>query len=353
MAAILDLADTTATIDRLVAEASAALSAAGISSPRLDAELLLATVSGLNRTALYVRGREALSPRCTEQFRGLLRRRVGREPLQYIVGRQEFWSLEFLVTPNVLVPRPETELLVEGALSVIGCDGPSRRRQKRAAPQGEPTGALRLESNDSWTVRAEALEARSSQLAPSPPRQEAESRAEPLRVCDVGTGSGCIAIALAHELAQAQARALPDAEVWALDVSPRALAVAELNAQRLGVANRIHLGRSDLLAAVATQRFDVIVSNPPYLTVMDLANLQPEVAFEPRTALDGGADGLDIIRRLLATAPDHLVAGGWLLMEIGALQATAVVDLARASSFSDVSFRCDYAGLPRILVARC
>jgi len=295
MDAALNLADSSATIDRLVAEASAALSAAGVGSSRLDAELLLATASGLDRTALYVRRADRLPQQCTEQFRILLQRRMRREPLQYIVGRQEFWSLDFLVTPNVLVPRPETELLVELGSSLLG----------------------------------------SSQRAGTARR----------RICDVGTGSGCIAVALAHEL--------PGVDVWALDVSMQALAVAELNAQRLGVAERIHFLRSDLLATVSMRRFDVIVSNPPYLTAMDLTNLQPEVACEPRTALDGGADGLEVIRRLLASAPDNLVAGGWLLMEIGAAQAALVSDLARGAGFSDVSIRSDYAGLPRVLIGRC
>ena len=140
--------------------------------------------------------------------------------------------------------------------------------------------------------------------------------------------------------------------MWALDVSMRALAAAELNAERLGVARRVRFLRSDLFASVSGQRFDVVVSNPPYLTANDLADLQPEVGFEPRLALAGGADGLDIIRRLLATAPDHLVDGGWLLVEIGAAQAAAVEALACAAGFNAVSIRSDYAGLPRVLMAR-
>lgn len=301
----MDAAFTTAggagSIDVLIAEASAALAAAGVSTPRLDAELLLGTACGLDRTALYARGRELVSEPCTQTFRDLLQRRLRREPLQYLVRRQEFWSLDFLVTPDVLVPRPETELLVEMVLGVVRSDLPVR--------DGGARHAL------------------------------------PLRLCDVGTGSGCLAVALAHEV--------PNAEVWALDISTRALAVAELNAQRLGVAERMRLRRSDLFASVTGQRFSVVVSNPPYLSASDLADLQPEVGFEPRLALAGGADGLDIIRRVLATAPDHLVDGGWLFMEIGAAQAAAVENLAGAAGFNAVSIRSDYAGLPRVLMARC
>jgi len=344
MDAAMDTSRRAATVDALLAEGNAALAAAGVSTSRLDAELLLAAACGLDRTALCARRSEQLPDQCAATFRGVVTRRMRREPLQYIVGRQEFWSLDFIVTRDVLIPRPETELLVELAVSMIGRGRPSRRRQERAAPQGERQSASHFKSNESCTVRAEALEARSSHLSTSLPRHEAKSRTEPLRLCDVGTGGGCIAVALAREL--------PSAEVWALDVSPDALVIAEANARRHGVGARIRFLRSDLFVAVAAQRFDVIVSNPPYLCADDLTALQPEVAFEPRAALDGGAHGLDIIRRLLTVAPDHLTDGGWLLMEIGAAQAAAVEDAARAAGFSAVTIRPDYAGLPRVLMAR-
>jgi release factor glutamine methyltransferase len=281
-------------VDLLIAEAVASLDAAGVGTPRLDAELLLAAACGVDRTALHARSRAPVPSRSTKLFRAFLARRLQREPLQYIVRRQEFWSLDFTVTPDVLIPRPETELLVELALGAAGGIG--------------------------------------------------ARHAVPLRLCDVGTGSGCIAVALAHEL--------PSAEVWALDLSMRALAVAELNAERLGVAARVRCLRSDLFASVALQRFDIVLANPPYLTDNELADLQPEVACEPRTALDGGADGLAIIRRVFAAAPDRMVDGGWLLMEIGCEQAAAVKSLARAAGFTAISIRSDYAGLPRVLMAR-
>lgn len=290
----IDVAERVATIDALLAKGSAALAAAGVGTPRLDAELLLAAAYGVDRTALYVRDREPVPATCAQTFRGMLERRRRREPLQYIVGRQEFWSLDFVVTPDVLVPRPETELLVELALGVL--------------------------------------------------RGVGARHAVPPRLCDVGTGSGCIAVALATEL--------PGADVWALDDSTAALAVADGNARRHGVAERMRFVRSDLFSSVSSQLFDVVVSNPPYLTANDLADMQPEVSFEPRSALDGGSDGLAVIRRLLTTAPEYLVGGGWLLVEIGATQAAAVEDAARAAGFTTVSIHADYAGLPRVLMAR-
>jgi release factor glutamine methyltransferase len=320
MDAALDSATRVPRVDRLLAEATAALDAAGVGTPRLDAELLLATACRLDRAALYARSREPLSHERLATFRALLARRVRREPLQYLVGRQEFWSLDFVVTPHVLIPRPETELLVELALRL---------------PLSPRFGKTR---NGGPAVSAAVGEQRQYVSLQERPAQPA------LRLCDVGTGSGCIAVTLAHEL--------PDAEVWALDVSTRALAVAELNAQRLGVARRVRFLRSDLFGSVANRRFDLIVANPPYLTNDDLADLQPEIAFEPRGALDGGTDGLDTVRRLLAAAPDHLIDGGWLLMEIGAGQATDVEMLARAAGLNTVAIRPDYAGLPRVLMAQ-
>jgi len=322
MDAAIDTSTRGATVNALLAEGNAGLAAAGVGAPRLDAELLLAATCGCERAALYARGREPVSDWCAAAFRALLARRVRREPLQYIVGRQEFWSLDFTVTPDVLIPRPETELLVELAVSLLS----------PPFEKGGPGGICGAAHVDAAT-----------QIPLNPPFSKGEVGARPL-LCDVGTGSGCIAVALAREL--------PNAEVWALDFSADALLMAEVNAQQHGVAERIRFLRSDLFATVPGQRFDVIVSNPPYLTADDLAALQPEVAFEPRAALDGGADGLDVIRRLLAVVPNRLADGGWLLMEIGAAQAAAVEDAARAAGFSAVAIRLDYAGLPRVLTAR-
>jgi release factor glutamine methyltransferase len=323
MDAAMDTSTRDATVGALLTAGSAALAGAGVGTPRLDAELLLAAACGLDRTALYARGREPLAEACAATFRALVTRRMRREPLQYIVGRQEFWSLDFTVTRDVLIPRPETELLVELAVSLLS----------PPFEKGGPGGICGAADGHA-----------AAPIPLNPPFPKGEIGARPL-LCDVGTGSGCIAVALARELSSA--------EVWALDVSPDALAIAAANARQHGVAERIRFLRSDLFAAAARQRFDVIVSNPPYLTTADLAALQPEVAAEPRAALDGGADGLDIIRRLLTAAPDHLAAGGWLLMEIGAAQSAVVEDAAQAAGLSAVTIRPDWAGLPRVLMARC
>ena len=290
-----DTATAAVTTGQLLTEATGVLTAAGVHTPRLDAEILLAAACGTDRGALYARLRDAPSLRCRDDFLSMLTRRVAREPVQYIVGRQEFWSLDFLVTPAVLIPRPETERLVELAVRLFSVEDKPER----------------------------------------PPRPT---------LCDLGTGSGCIAVALAREL--------PEAEIWALDVSSEALAVAATNARRHGVAERLRFVESDLFAAVGGQRFDAVISNPPYVSTSDLRNAQPELGWEPRAALDGGATGREVIRPLIDAAPEVLVKGGWLIMEIGANQAAAVAELAAAAGFGSVAVHADYAGLPRVLAAR-
>ncbi len=282
----------------LLADATRTLVAAGVAGARLDAEVLLAEACGTDRAGLFARLHQPVPADALRRFRAFARRRATREPLQYVIGRQEFWSRDFVVTRDVLIPRPETELLVELTL----------RMRAGGGTEGAPTGR------------------------------------DPLRRCDVGTGSGCLAVTLACEL--------PDAEVWALDVSAAALQVAVLNARRLGVADRVRVVRSDLLDAVEGECFDLIVSNPPYVRSDEICTLQRELEWEPRGALDGGADGLDVIRRLLPEARAHLGPAGVLLMEIGAEQAPAVGKLARAAGFATVAIRLDEAGLPRVLVAR-
>ncbi|MBX3026475.1 peptide chain release factor N(5)-glutamine methyltransferase [bacterium] len=272
----------------LLRAASERLAAAGIETARLDAEVLLAHALGIGRAALYARLRE---PADGAGFEALLARRLRREPIAYIVGEQELWSLPFLVTPDVLIPRPETELLIATGLRWIA-----------ALPRGRA----------------------------------------PATALDLGTGSGCIAVALAHEL--------PALVLAAVDLSPAALAVARRNAQRHGVAERIRFLAGDLyepLSAGAT--FDLIVSNPPYLAPGDAAS--PETACEPPTALFAGADGLDVIRRVVAGAPSRLAPAGALLVEIGAGQAAAAQALAAAAGLA-ARVAPDLAGIPRLLVAQ-
>jgi release factor glutamine methyltransferase len=299
-------------ISELIEQVTAALAAAGVGTPHLDAELLLAAASGTGRTALYARGLDRAASPWLATLQAMVARRLAREPLQYIIGTQEFWSLDFTVTPDVLIPRPETELLVELTLRTL-----ATRNADEEPPS--PSGACSRE--DRHSVGEEGG----------------------MALCDMGTGSGCIAVALAREL--------PQADIWAVDASPAALSVAEVNARCHGVAHRIHWVASDLFESLGGRRFDVIVSNPPYVSAAELAALQPEVRWEPRRALDGGAAGLDVIARLLAAAPAHLVDGGSVIMEIGAGQEAAVRTLA-AAHFSEVSVRRDYAGHPRVLLGR-
>jgi release factor glutamine methyltransferase len=269
----------------LIGTAAPRLTAAGIDSARLDAELLLAHALGIDRTRLFTRLRDPVAPAAADAFTALLERRLRREPLAYLTGAQEFWSLRFAVTPAVLIPRPETELLVELALAV------------------QPA-----------------------------PRQ----------VLDVGTGSGCIAVAIAREL--------PDAQLTAVDHSPDALAVARQNAAAHGVAERIEWATGDVYDGLpADAAFDLIVSNPPYLAPGDAAS--PETNFEPRTALFAGADGLDVLRRLLADAAAHLRPGGHIMIEIGQGQADRVSELASAAGLVGARVVPDLAGIPRTLVA--
>ena len=258
-----------------------------IDSARLEAELLLAATLDLDRVGLYVNFERPLSAAELDSFRERVRRRALREPLHYILGETEFWSLAFSVSPAVLVPRADTEVLVEEALARI-------------------EGAA--------------------------------------RVLDVGTGSGAIAIALAHEK--------PEIQVTALDCSEPALEVARNNALRNGVAERVSFLVGDL-AALPPGPFEMVVSNPPYIPSGDLKQLMPEVRdYEPRLALDGGVDGLQAYRQLAAQAGHLLTPGGWLLVEVGINQAEEVSALFAAVGMIDVGQRNDYAGIPRVVMGK-
>jgi release factor glutamine methyltransferase len=254
--------------------------------PRRDAELILAHVLGCDQTALLTHPERLLSPVEADQFENLLKRRLASEPVQYLTGAQEFFGLLFEVTPDVLIPRPETEHLVEAVL-------------------------------------------------------ERFDREANLRIVDVGTGSGAIAIALAH--------ALPRSRVTAVDLYPAALEVARRNAQRHGVIDRVTLRQSDLLAAASAAEFDVVVSNPPYIA--DGEKLEPQVAnYEPRFALYAGPTGLEAYERLIPQACKVLKPRGWLIMEIGYGQRPALEALL--GGWSEVSFVPDLQGIPRVALAQ-
>ncbi len=254
--------------------------------PRRDAELILAHVLGCDPTALLTHPERPLSAKEAEQFETLLKRRLASEPVQYLTGTQEFFGLIFEVSPDVLIPRPETEHLVEALLE---------RFDREANP----------------------------------------------RIVDVGTGSGAIAVAIAH--------ALPRSQVTAVDLSPRALEVARRNADRHGVMDRMSFLQSDLLAAAEPTQFDVVVSNPPY--VADGEVLEPQVAnYEPRSALYAGPSGLEVYERLIPQASTILKPRGWLMMEIGYGQRPALEALL--GGWSEVSFVPDLQGIARVVQAQ-
>ena len=253
---------------------------------RRDAELLLLRTLQQNQAWLLTHPEAGLTPAQLTQFEQWLARRANHEPIQYILGEQEFYGLTFRVTPDVLIPRPETQHLVEAALARI-------------------------------------------------------PRSAPVQIADIGTGSGAIAVALAHNL--------PHAQITATDTSQAALAVARENAERHRVASRIHFLESDLLAALPGRRFFAIVSNPPYVAASEI--LEPQVLdYEPHAALFAGPTGLEIYQRLIPQAWQSLVPAGWLLLEIGHGQQPALAELL--TGWDEVSFLPDLQGIPRVASAR-
>jgi release factor glutamine methyltransferase len=267
--------------------------AAGIDSPRLAAQVLLAHALGCDRVGLYLQFDKPLGEPELARYRELVRRRLAGEPVAYLVGSQEFWSIDLAVDSRVLVPRRDTETVVETVLDAIGDD-----------------------------------------------------RAAALRVCDVGTGSGALALALAREL--------PAARLVATDVSAPALAVAAANAERLELADRVDFRQGALLEPLGDERFDVLVANLPYVPSGQLDALTAEVRSEPREALDGGADGLDLIRRLAGGLNRNLAPGGLVALEHGNDQDAAVRDILAAAPgpFEPAWTRADLAGHPRVTAAR-
>lgn len=284
------------------------LEAKGISGARLDSELLLAEVLGLSRVELYTNHDRPLSEPEVSRFRELLRRRAAREPVAYILGRREFWSLDLEVDRRVLIPRPETELLVETAIRALGGDLEDSAR----TPFDQVRNMVKV---------AEA------------------------RVLDIGTGSGAVAVALAVEGANLR--------VVATDHSHASLEVAPRNAERHGVEARIEFRHGDLFAAVsADEKFDLIVSNPPYVKASEVDAMEPEVkSWEPTTALVSGDDGMTTTRRMIDGAAAHLSADGWLLIEVGT-QSSDVRKHFEASGWRNVTTMKDLASRDRVVAAR-
>jgi release factor glutamine methyltransferase len=284
-----------ATVGERLDAAVACLAGAGIETPSVDAEWLLAAALGLTRGRLRAAAADqSMADETVERYDAWVRRRARREPLQHILGTQAFRELIVRVGPDVLVPRPETELLVSWALELLPVPGE-----------------------------------------------------RPL-VLDVGTGSGCIACALATERR--------DVQVVAVDASPVAVAVARENAAALGVADRVTVSVSDLFSGLAPVRAaDLIVSNPPYIPTDVIDTLAPEIVdYEPRAALDGGPDGLRLIRRLVSEAPLRLQPGAPLVLEtFGDEQASEVIVLMREAGFMNIATRRDMAGVARFVAGFC
>lgn len=283
---------TERTVPALLARGTAALEAAGIQPARAEAEWLLAGLLGVDRVALYLDPARHLATPIVTRYLELIERRAAHEPLQHLLGWEEFHGLRLAVSSDVLVPRPETEGLVTWALEVLA------------------------------------------------------DRREPV-VLDLGTGSGAIACAIA--------RAVPQAEVLAVELSGGALAVASRNVRALGLTDRVRLLAGDLFAPLGSiaGSLDLVVANPPYLPSAVIPSLPPEVSrHEPRVALDGGPDGLAVIRRIVAGAPAVLRPGGMLLMEIGEEQAGPVASLMAAEGFSGIRARRDLNGVERYIGGR-
>ncbi|MGA7340809.1 MAG: peptide chain release factor N(5)-glutamine methyltransferase [Terracidiphilus sp.] len=290
---------------------------------RKDAENLLCHLLRKNRAWLLTHRDAGLDGPELEEFNQLVERRRAGEPVQYIAGEVEFYRMPFRVNRDVLIPRPETEHVVECASQLIPAFGqrskglfefrrihPATHSEKQRERRGDPQQA-------GW----------------------------PPRVLDVGAGSGCIAIGIAHDWSEA--------EITAIDSSTSALEVARFNAERLGFAGRIRFLEGDLLAPVAGERFEIVVSNPPYVPEKDRGTLAVEVRdYEPQQALFAGEDGLAVYRRLIPEAFGALVPGGFVVLEIGFGQRAAIRALLAQSGFEEIGFTADLQGIPRVASAR-
>jgi release factor glutamine methyltransferase len=290
---------------------------------RQDAEALVGAVLKKNKAWLFAHVDDALPQAAICLLQEWVEKRFIGEPLQYILGEVEFYRLPFRVTRDVLIPRPETEHVVESTLGLIPVFDQRPKRffeMRRVYP----------------ATHSEERRAR---------RKDPETAGWPPRVLDVGTGSGCIAISIAHDWSEA--------EVTAVDLSAASLEVARFNAERFGHANQIRFLQGDLLEPVAGERFELIVSNPPYVAERDRDTLAVEVRdFEPAQALFAGEDGLAVYRRLIPAAHAALVPGGWIVLEIGFGQEPTVRELLRDAGFEAIDFTPDLQGIARVASAR-
>jgi len=321
-----------------------------LGTPRLDAEVLIAAALGLPRLQLYVQFDRPLAPLELAKIREAVQRRQAGESVAYIVGKKEFFGLDFAVDARVLVPRPDTETLVDEALGRLR---PRRQEPPDVVASEQPSDDRLSASSDSFESSptqsegpaGESAEGEAASAATMVKRTTAdptapEAVAPPRKLADVGTGSGAIIVTLGKQL--------PGAALYAVDASEDALAVARANAARHDVAVTFLAG--DLGVPLAPfAPFDLITANLPYIPTGELPALAPEVRAEPRLALDGGADGLALVQRLVDQAPPLLAPGGALVLEIGAGQAEATAALLRAAGFIDVRMRRDLGAIDRVV----
>lgn len=276
----------------------------------MNAELLLMFTLNCDRAYLHAHSERVLTPEETTRYEAALKERSRGVPAQYITGHQEFWGMDLIVTPAVLIPRPETEHVIETVLELFSSD---------------------LGSQASASAKVQTL------------RPEARGPRSAIRIADVGTGSGCIALALAKEF--------PQAEIQATDISPAALEIARANAARHQLESRIQFHEADLLTGVASVPFDFVVSNPPYVGESEADQVQLEVhRFEPRTAVFAGPTGTEVIARLIPQASAALKPGGWLVLEISGTIAKPVKELLR--DWRDHNITSDLQSIPRVARAR-
>jgi len=281
----------------------------GVQSALLDAACLMEAASGIPRWQFIVNPEQPIASDRSDALASMVSRRQAREPIAYILGVKEFWSLPFTVSPDVLIPRPDTETLIETALDKI----------------------------------------RVQQRAPNVERTDTETKHSAPVIVDLGTGCGAIALALAAEL--------PHARIYAIDRSAGACRIVRRNIETLGLTGSVRCILGDLLEPIRTidagGGCDLIVSNPPYISSDDCGTLPPEISlYEPFEALDGGPDGLSYYRRIIETAPAYLYEGGWLILEVGDGQASAVMELIRETeSFEPAEVRQDVAGRDRVVCA--
>lgn len=278
------------TIAQHLKNATEQLKQSGIENARLDAEVLLAYVLNTRRLALYVQSEKPLEEKQLKRYHNLIKRRLERIPVAYLTGHKEFMGLNFAVTPDVLIPRPDTEILAQGVIEHL------------------------------------------------------QSYKRPLKLADLGTGSGAICVSIL--------KFVENVEVWAVDISKNALEIAQFNAEKFNVDDKITFYEGNLFEPLEGQTFDVIVSNPPYISAKDFEKLQAEVKGEPKIALDGGKDGLKFYRKIVADAPRFLKDDGFLAMELGFNHSEAVRHLIEENgNFKHIQIWKDLAGIERVIAA--